>query len=81
MLRMFPNIADLLPIMPVAGELFDYIESSFFKVIYTDFGGEEMLFYDAWRMTYPDLAKDYAASPEGKSFSKRRYLLEPIKIR
>lgn len=78
MLRMFPEIAELQPIKPIAGELFDYIENSFFKVIYTDLGGEEMYFNDAWREKYRHLAKQYQETLIKQLPLNRRYILSPI---
>lgn len=80
MLKLFPNIAALPPIEPVAGRLFDYIESSYFNVIYIiPPNGDEMIFPKGWREIYPHLARLYP-TPDTSDINdrERRYILKPI---
>lgn len=80
MLKMLPEIANLPPIQPIAGRIFDYVEHRFFKVIYTEPGGTEIYFSNSWRERHPNLAKEYQEGDLSEYEAlERRYILNPIK--
>ena len=81
MLKMLPEIANLPPIRPIAGRIFDYLEHRFFKAIYTEPGGTEIYFSNSWRELYPNLAKGYQEGDSSEYALKRRYILNSIKHR
>lgn len=79
MREMFPVIARMPEIKPVAGRLFDYLEEAYFGVIYSIPDGGEIVFRQSWRELYPDLAGQYPRSTESSSSKGCRRLLQPIR--
>lgn len=79
MSELFPSVARMPEIKPVAGQLFDYLEGAYFRVIYTVPDGSEIVFRQSWRELYPDLADQYSVSAELASDEDRRRLLQPIR--
>lgn len=76
---MFPYLARMPEIKSAAGRLFDYLESVYFRVIYTVHDGSEIVFRQSWRELYPDLADQHSVSTELSSDKESRSLLQPIR--
>lgn len=80
MRTLLPYIAAIPQMEPVIGRLFDYIENTYFNVIYTiPPYGVEMSFQNSWRETYPDISLLYPIETVSNISNKdRRYILKPV---
>lgn len=79
MKQLFPVVANFPQIQPFAGILFDYLENTFFKMIYNAPDGSEMYFAERWRDQFPDLAVTYPVFSGTNSKKETRRLLYPVK--